>query len=262
MANSNRKVLLIMDNFSAHSAAVTDLATTSPLQNTMVCYLPPNTTSKSQPLDQGIIRAFKAYYRRQWLQYMVDEFDSNSQPLKTMTLLKAVRWSIQAWITLTPQTIAHCWQHSTLLSPLPQSTEIAGQQADQLAGQLENELYSLMTTLQLQNRIQHVMAIDALLNPQEEQINDTQEEVEEQIASQWDLADLTDPEDEAELFIEPQIQPLEALYYLQRLQLYEEQQESGRHTFVEQLYRHKALILQRQELSRKQQSIAHYFQAI
>jgi hypothetical protein len=55
-------VLLIMDNCSAHISLM-QLASVVTLRNTTVFYLPPNTTSKIQPCDAGIIRSFKAYYR-------------------------------------------------------------------------------------------------------------------------------------------------------------------------------------------------------
>ena len=54
---TGRKVLLLMDNCPAHTAGILDIA------NVEVRFLPPNTTSKLQPLDGGIIRTLKAHYR-------------------------------------------------------------------------------------------------------------------------------------------------------------------------------------------------------
>ena len=51
-----RNVLLLMDNFSAHEAAVESLVVEAALKNVRVEFLPPNTTSFYQPLDQGISR--------------------------------------------------------------------------------------------------------------------------------------------------------------------------------------------------------------
>lgn len=54
---ANRKVLLVIDGFSAHQTGI-DLATNEAdaLNNIRIEYLPPNTTSVCQPLDQGVIR--------------------------------------------------------------------------------------------------------------------------------------------------------------------------------------------------------------
>jgi len=52
----NRPVLLLLDNCPAHGVK-SKLPT---LQNTEIMFLPPNTTSKLQPMDAGIIRSFKA----------------------------------------------------------------------------------------------------------------------------------------------------------------------------------------------------------
>lgn len=117
-----RKVLLIMDNFSAHIAAVSEQL--QHLNHLVICWLPPNVTSRYQPLDQGIIKAFKVHYRRHWLQYIIDEFGHNRQPLKTTNVLKALRWTVQSWQAVTATTISNCWRHSTLVSEvsLPNSS--------------------------------------------------------------------------------------------------------------------------------------------
>ncbi|KAI1006555.1 hypothetical protein K3495_g1668 [Podosphaera aphanis] len=66
---SGRKVILIMDNFSAHKAAFEYLNSnpSTMLKNTKVIFLPPNVTSLHQPLNQGIIHSWKSHYRKKWL---------------------------------------------------------------------------------------------------------------------------------------------------------------------------------------------------
>lgn len=61
MRRREKKVLLILDNFSGHKPTA-DVAF-PPLENTELLYLPPNTTSRLQPLDAGIIKDFKTHYR-------------------------------------------------------------------------------------------------------------------------------------------------------------------------------------------------------
>lgn len=60
---ANRKILLLIDGFSAHQAGI-DLTADKgyTLNNVRIEFLPANTTSVCQPLDQVIIRTWKAYY--------------------------------------------------------------------------------------------------------------------------------------------------------------------------------------------------------
>ena len=55
----NRPVLLLPNNVASHFPSNVD-----DLKCVKLHYLPPNTTSQLQPLDVGIIKAFKAWYRR------------------------------------------------------------------------------------------------------------------------------------------------------------------------------------------------------
>jgi len=55
--HGGERVLLLLDNCSSHK---TENLTLSYVD---VYFLPPNTTSKLQPMDAGIIMAFKKHYR-------------------------------------------------------------------------------------------------------------------------------------------------------------------------------------------------------
>jgi hypothetical protein len=87
-----RKVLLLMDNFSAHELAVQLVGGLQGLSNVRIAWLPPNTTSVWQPMDQGIIVSFKLQYRKQWIEYMIRAHEANKNPQKTVNLLKAIQW--------------------------------------------------------------------------------------------------------------------------------------------------------------------------
>ena len=73
MHANGRKVALLMDNFSAHESAFKELGLQ--LQNTFILWLPPSSTARYQPLDQGIIYTWKAYWKKQWVLYMMAQFD-------------------------------------------------------------------------------------------------------------------------------------------------------------------------------------------
>jgi hypothetical protein len=87
----DRKVLLIIDNAPSH------LFNKEKYPNLDIEFLPPNTTSKLQPLDAGIIAAFKQHYRRRQLSHIVNlvEDGRQSDPYN-IDQLRGMRWSRHA----------------------------------------------------------------------------------------------------------------------------------------------------------------------
>ena len=75
-ARVKRPVLLLMDNFSIHELGLRLIEEASGLQNVTVKWLPPNAISVHQPMDQGIIKNWKAFIRREFIQFMARTFDS------------------------------------------------------------------------------------------------------------------------------------------------------------------------------------------
>lgn len=60
------KILLVLDNASSHPHTLTDIS-----ENIKLVFLPPNTTSLLQPLDQGVIQTLKSYYLQSTLADLV-----------------------------------------------------------------------------------------------------------------------------------------------------------------------------------------------
>lgn len=108
----DQKVILLLDNFSGHRAGV-DLV--PPPDNIAVRFLPPNTTSIWQPMDQGIIRSFKTFYRRSFMRWYGERVGP-ANFVKEVTLLHAMEWTFTAWnASVEATTIRNCWRKSTLL---------------------------------------------------------------------------------------------------------------------------------------------------
>lgn len=109
-----RNVLLLMDNCPAHAAGSLDI------DNVKVEFLPPGTTSKLQPLDGGIIRAFKAHYRRRQASWILDQLSKGLRLEKCKPdVLDAIEMLMVAWkVDITASTIANCWRHCQLTSPI------------------------------------------------------------------------------------------------------------------------------------------------
>jgi hypothetical protein len=86
---SGRKVLLILDNFSGHTP-VEKIPDHIRLRNTTIFYLPPNMTSKIQPCDAGIIRNFKAYYRRHFNHALFQRIEDKVPEPEKVDILGAI----------------------------------------------------------------------------------------------------------------------------------------------------------------------------
>lgn len=149
-----RSVLLTMDNFPAH---LSGLELAPPPPNICICWLPKNSTSQYQPLDQGIIQNLKTYYWKQWLRYMLYYYENNQDPLQSVTLLDCIRWLVQSWNhDVLSSTILACFYKSTLvLNPVQLPIE-------------SPELSPLYHQVQQSGQLSNCMDISNFLNPVEE----------------------------------------------------------------------------------------------
>jgi len=81
--------------------------------NVTVKYLPANTTSILQPLDQGITRAFKERYRKHMLRSLLTQMETsaNSTELcKSVSVFDAIDWIDRAWCETSNSTIIKCFR--------------------------------------------------------------------------------------------------------------------------------------------------------
>ena len=81
MAKQKRQIALVTDNCPGHPRPENppkDYTGPPPpiLTHVKLVYLPKNTTPFFQPLDAGIIRSFKASYRRKYARKMVEYFNA------------------------------------------------------------------------------------------------------------------------------------------------------------------------------------------
>ncbi|XP_018801307.1 PREDICTED: tigger transposable element-derived protein 4-like [Bactrocera latifrons] len=80
-SQTNTKMLLLVDNCPAHPQVR--------LHNIKLHFLPLNTTSALQPMDQGVINSLKQPYRKQLLMKIMD-LPEEANPTKAVSLLDAV----------------------------------------------------------------------------------------------------------------------------------------------------------------------------
>ena len=104
--SEKRKVALIIDNCPAHPII-------DNLSHIKLVFLPPNTTSVSQPMDQGIIRYLKANYRKRLVKAILRSLDSN-KPLTKVSLLTALHLLASAWNEVSQATIVNCFKKAKI----------------------------------------------------------------------------------------------------------------------------------------------------
>ena len=106
MKIAKRNIIIFMDNFSGHPDLV--------LSNVKIQFLPGCTTSKLQPLDQGIIWSFKSIFKTKVLQKMATILEDTTKSIDDakINLFDAVQFVKQSWDEVTPQTIINCFKES------------------------------------------------------------------------------------------------------------------------------------------------------
>ena len=105
------KVLLLIDNAPGHPQACTTCD-----DNVEVIFLPKNTTSLIQPLDQGMIKCIKAAYTNKTMTMIRDAIDLDPEmgvmaQWKKFTIADAISLISDSVEACKPETINACWQN-------------------------------------------------------------------------------------------------------------------------------------------------------
>ena len=98
MTRANRKILLFIDNCPAHNII-------PPLVSVEVKFFPPNTTSKLQALDQGIIKNAKVLYRHEVVRKTITNIEDGKPA--SINVLDAMRMLDKAWRNVKESTIVN-----------------------------------------------------------------------------------------------------------------------------------------------------------
>ena len=101
------KAILLLDNCPAHPGPEILVSKDKKIK---AVFLPKNTTSKIQPLDQGIMANLKLLYRRQLIKKMLQDEREVEVYLKSITVKDALFMAADAWDAVKPTTIRHCWE--------------------------------------------------------------------------------------------------------------------------------------------------------
>ena len=131
-SDTQNRIALILDNVSAHS----DVIVPESIDNIS---LPPNVTSIHQPMDMGVIRSWKAGYRRLMLRAVLNDITTRIERRRINAgnirgrnglsdgydpnLWDVCELSKSVWDEIQPATVARCWVKAKCL-PCIYETEL------------------------------------------------------------------------------------------------------------------------------------------
>ena len=104
MIVEGRKITMIVDNCPVHPHV-------EGLQAVELVFLPPNTASKLQPMDQGVIRSLKAKYRSAVVKLYINHIESG-QELPKISILDVMKFLVQAWNRVTKDIVQNCFKRA------------------------------------------------------------------------------------------------------------------------------------------------------
>ena len=131
-AFEGRIVAFVIDNFAAHPHI-------DNLKAIKLYFLPPNTSSKIQPMNQGVIRSLKAKYHRNVVRKIIQSVEKK-KTLPKILLLQGMQMLVSAWDALAMQTIVNCFRKSGIST---ESQETAIAEDDDPFRELQDEIDDL-----------------------------------------------------------------------------------------------------------------------
>ena len=270
-----RRVLLFLDDLSVHHAVIDNFRSTQqPLQNTVVYRLPPTSVLHFEPPFKGIIKTFKAHYRKRWLRSVFDQYTAGKDPLKAADLLQAVRWAIQSWQSTSGSAIKSCWVHSTLIPHPTESVTTRGTDASDtsedprlISSELiipetlesKNEIEILIDRLKQQFNVQAYTAttVDDFIDPRVEDYLDQPSNFASNTSGRPTLHE--DHEIGEGLEAMPRVSVNEALKALDTLRRFEEQAHDEQPDLIQRLNEHEERLRKKEKEIARQESMTALF---
>lgn len=150
MKKNNKKVALILDNAPGHSNIQ--------FSNVLLIFIPPNSTGIIQPLDLGIIRSFKASYRKYQVSHLIDNMDPSllgkTNIYKSITIKNAIEMANFAWMNVKPEVIINCFNASLLFDNVVTDNNLIAEEfneLDQVLEEFDKNTFTAVELLDLEN---------------------------------------------------------------------------------------------------------------
>ena len=97
-----REIVLFVDNCPAHPSI-------DNLVSTELIFLSPNTTSKFQSMDQGVIRSLKAHYKTMSIKKLIETVEKKKS-FPEFSILDAMQMPDVAWGRVATKTVVNCFE--------------------------------------------------------------------------------------------------------------------------------------------------------
>ena len=125
--NENLKITLIIDNCPADR-------TIGNLCNVCLIFLPPKTTSVSQPMNQGVIKCLKTNYCRRLVRMMI------TKRFTKISIPRALQLLVASWNDVTKSTVVNCFREAKISK---ENQIVAVADIDEPFRALQEDLYEL-----------------------------------------------------------------------------------------------------------------------
>ncbi|GET61134.1 tigger transposable element-derived protein 4-like [Rhizophagus irregularis DAOM 181602=DAOM 197198] len=145
MLRENQHIILLIDNARCHESE-----NINSLSNVKVHFLPPNTTSFFQPLDQGIIYSLKAQYRKLLCQNRIQAYDfyEEGDPIPPpIDIFDSINLIADAWKKVSKKTILNSWARAGILPNNNMEDSECSDNSDYEEDNIGHELQSLIDEL-------------------------------------------------------------------------------------------------------------------
>ena len=185
-----KKVALIIDNCPAHT-------TIDNLKSIELVFLPPNTTSKLQPMDQGVVRSLKAYYKSLELQRLVVAIDKGKD-LPVFSILDAMKMLDLAWQKVKISTVVNCFANAGISKDQQASAQ---SDDDDPFKDLENQIEKLGDFYPPGTTVEGVISADQNVMSTEPLLSD--EELIEEVMNAVNVNDGDEADDDEDVLLDP-----------------------------------------------------------
>ena len=217
LARHGRKIVLLVDNCTAHPHLEC-------LTNIRLEFLPANTTSLIQPMDQGVIKNLKTWYRKELVLITIaaieDSIVSTSctaiEVSSKVSILDAIRLLAKSWRQVKGKTILNCFQKGGFVKPLLEDSRLS-----QEPGVDRNEEDDSLSLPEVVNGAEYLdIDDDAPCFPEDNNLEDNIVEAIVNERSCADGNDDTDDDSDEEQTIEPTVTHTAARRAIQVLERY------------------------------------------